>query len=136
MGSGQGGYPGGYQGMGPFGMAPPWMSGPWGFGGPTGSGRIQTTETDTGYEISVDLQGHRPEDVKLYTDRGYLTIQILGSGDWSEQTQQPGGYSYSFRRSFGTTASRMPLPPDADLENVTRRVENGRLIITIPRATS
>jgi HSP20 family molecular chaperone IbpA len=133
---GMGTGPSGYPGMGPFGMTPPWMAGPWGFGGPSGGGRIQTTETDAGYEITVDLQGNQPDDVKLYTDRGHLTIQILGRGDWSEQTEQPGAYSYSYRRSFGTTSSRMPMPQDADLENVTRRVENGRLIITIPRSTS
>jgi hypothetical protein len=132
-GMSSGGRQPGYGSMPPFGM-PPWMMGPRGFGGPWGGDRIEVGQSDAGYEIYVDLRGNRPEDVKLHSDRGHLNISIARGRDWGDRYSQPGASSYGFSRSYSSASRRMPLPRDADLMNVTRRVEGDRLIITIPRS--
>ena len=85
-------------------------------------------ETDSGYELAIDLPGMKAEDIEL-TIRGDM---LYVSGEKAEQQQEgQGTYRFSERR-FGRFERGFALPPGADRSKIEAGFQDGVLKIEIP----
>lgn len=89
-------------------------------------------ETDSGYEVSVDLPGFAREDVKLQLENGYLTINAVKSGN-REDSDKKGKYIRQER--FGGSLSRsFYVGEELTEEDIRARYENGILVMDVPKS--
>jgi len=89
-------------------------------------------ETDTGYELAVDLPGFKKDQIGLQLENGYLTVSA--SKSLEEDQKDEGGrivhqerYSGSMQRSFyiGDTLTE---------EDIKAKFEDGVLKLDFPKA--
>lgn len=94
--------------------------------------RTDLKETDTGYELAVDLPGFKKDQIELQLEKGYLTVSAAKSLE--EDKKDEGGrivhrerYSGSMQRSFyvGEALSE---------EDVKAKFEDGVLRLEFPKA--
>ena len=99
----------------------------------TGTDMMKTDvkETDTGYELDMNLPGFKKEDVKIQLKDGYLTIQATTNTNQDEKNKEgkyirKERYSGSMNRSFyiGDTISE---------DDIHAKFEDGILKLTIPK---
>lgn len=91
---------------------------------------LDMRETDNEYKIEVDLPGVNRENIKLSTENGQLHI----SAERSNNRQSKEGERYYFsERSYGVVSRIVPLPEDANHEDIQARHENGVLMITLTK---
>ena len=107
-----------------------YLSQTWSTGGHhySGSMRIQTGKTGDSYYVRINLDGLRPEDIRISLQRNYLVLQI--SKDSQYGSHHPNDRRYSrwqvhFHR-------RLRLPVDADVTRMTMSTKNGIMQIKIP----
>ena len=88
-------------------------------------------ETDTAYELAIDLPGVKKEDVKAELKDGYLNIGVSSSksndekdekGNYIRRERYTGSYSRSFYVGDGVTQ-----------DEVKAKFDNGVLKLTIPK---
>lgn len=84
-----------------------------------------------GYRILLDLPGTGREDLNIHVERGALTI----SGKKPMLQQPEGGTVVRRERTYGAFSRTVPLPDEADLNQVTARLRHGELEIVIGRRT-
>lgn len=82
------------------------------------SSNITTTEDK--YQVLVSVPGLSKDDIKITTKDGLLTV----SYDKPKESKNP--FIQSFKKTFS-------LPEDGDDGNITGKVENGVVEITIPK---
>ncbi len=84
---------------------------------------------EKGYHLEVDLPGVKKEDIEISVNEGILAI----SGERKlEKKEEKDNYT-RIESFFGRFERAFKLPPDADLENIDAKYENGVLKIFIPR---
>ena len=66
--------------------------------------KTDVKETDTEYELTIDLPGFKKEDVKASLENGYLTIQASKGLDKDEQEKKTG--KYIRRERYAGTCAR------------------------------
>ena len=66
--------------------------------------KTDVKETDTEYELIIDLPGFKKEDVKASLENGYLTIQASKGLDKDEQEKKTG--KYIRRERYAGTCAR------------------------------
>jgi len=101
--------------------------------GENGSGwtpRADLAETDTGYEISVDLPGLKPEDVNVEVREGSLWI----TGEKQEEKEEQGKTFHRIERHYGQFRRLIPLPETVDPEKVKAQFQSGVLKVTVPKS--
>lgn len=109
-----------------FDWAPRWLSDKAWRSGPA----VNVAETDKAYEISAELPGLDPGDIKVTVAGEVLTIE----GEKKEEKDvEEASYHLSERR-FGSFRRDMVLPVDADPEHVAARVDKGVLHVTVPKS--
>ena len=97
------------------------------------SGLMKTDikETDTAYELAIDLPGVKKEDVKAELKDGYLNIGVSSSksndekdekGNYIRRERYTGSYSRSFYVGDGVTQ-----------DEVKAKFDNGVLKLTVPK---
>lgn len=132
-------------GMPPAGFeSAPWPS-------PEASGRMEHRErlawprlslsrraTDDAYLIEIQLQNIQPDQVEIRPAGRGLVITHSATVRFSQNDTLPGGEGYQSRYSISrdTSGRRVGLPPDADLAGMTREVEDGRILIRVPRVAN
>ena len=88
-------------------------------------------ETDTAYELAIDLPGVKKEDVKAELKDGYLNIGVSSSksndekdekGNYIRRERYTGSYSRSFYVGDGVTQ-----------DEVKAKFDNGVLKLTVPK---
>ena len=90
---------------------------------------IDIHETDTEYQMSVDLPGLKKEDVKIEINARSLTLSGVRHFENKEQSE---GYNRrekfygEFRRSF-------TLPENINTEDIKAQMENGVLELRLPK---
>ena len=90
-------------------------------------------ETETGYELDIDLPGFKKEEVQVQLENGYLTISASKGLD-RENEEKKGRYIQQERymgqcsRSFYVGGSVRP-------EDVSAKFEDGILRVTLPKNT-
>jgi len=94
------------------------------------SPRINISENDSAYAIQADLPGVAKEDVKVSIDQNRVTIEAESTR--SNDVQAAGNVVYA-ERSAGKFMRSFALPGDIDDASAQARMENGVLVLTLPK---
>ena len=93
--------------------------------------RTDVRETETGYELDIDLPGFKKEDVKAELKDGYLTISAQKSLEKKNEREEG---RYLRRERYSGSLSRSFYVGDAlTEEDVKAKFENGILQISLPK---
>ena len=87
-------------------------------------------ETDTSYELDIDLPGFKKDEVSIDLKDGYLTI--TASTDSKKEEKQDGKYIRKERYS-GTTSRSFYVGEDLTQEDIKAKFENGVLKVLVPK---
>ena len=87
-------------------------------------------ETDTHYELEIELPGYRKEDVQAELKDGYLVISAKNE----RVTEDTGNKEYIRReRFYGTSSRSFYVGKDIRQEDISARFENGVLMLSVPK---
>jgi HSP20 family protein len=90
---------------------------------------VDIVETKSGYRLTADVPGLSADEIDITVESGTLTI----SGERkTEQTEEKEGYR-RIERSFGQFRRSFSLPKGVDLDGIQATVENGQLVLEIPK---
>ncbi len=89
---------------------------------------VDVSESDDRFEVTADLPGMDPGDVKVEVRDGNLFI----SGDRKEEKEEKGKKWHRVERSTGHFERVMRLG-DIDTEHVTAEYKDGVLAVTVPK---
>ena len=89
-------------------------------------------ETDTSYELDIDLPGFKKEEVNLELKDGYLTIQAAKGLD-KEEPEKKGKYIRQ-ERYTGACSRSFYVGEHVEPEDIRAKFENGILQISLPKA--
>ena len=103
------------------------------FSGYQTSGLMKTDikETDTAYELAIDLPGVKKEDVKAELKDGYLNIQATREEKKDEKDEK--GKYVRRERYTGTCNRSFYVGPNIKHEDIHAKYENGILHVTFPK---
>ena len=90
--------------------------------------RTDIKETDSNYEISIDLAGYDKKDISVSLRNGYLTIEAKRS-----ETNGDGERYIKRERSVSCSRSYY-VGSDVRQEDVSAKYENGTLSLSVPKA--
>ena len=93
--------------------------------------KTDVKETDTGYEVDIDLPGFKKEDVKAELHDGYLNISAKKSNDNDEKDND--GNIIRRERYSGSCSRSFYVGDDIKQEDIKASYNNGELIITLPK---
>ena len=91
--------------------------------------QFDLTESPTAYRLHADLPGVTEENLEVTVHEGVLTV----SGKREEETSEEGTNFLVRERRYGEFSRRLALPKDANAETVEAKLENGVLLISIPK---
>ena len=89
-------------------------------------------ETDTGYELEMDLPGFRKDEIRASLRDGYLTISAAKGLDKDEQENTSGRYIRQERYS-GAMSRTFYVGEDVKQEDIKAKFENGILSLSVPK---
>lgn len=89
-------------------------------------------ETDTGYELDVDLPGFKKEEISAKVENGYLTISAAKGLDKEEKDENTGKYIRRERYS-GQCARTFYIGEEVRQDEVRAKFEDGILKLSIPK---
>ncbi len=89
-------------------------------------------ETETGYELDIDLPGFKKEDIQAHLKDGYLTISAQKGMERSEQEKKSGRYIRRERYS-GSCSRSFYVGEQIREEDIEAKFENGILQISVPK---
>ena len=87
-------------------------------------------ETEKQFEVTVDLPGLKPEEVKVELKNGELWI----SGKREEEKEEKGKTYHRIERRHGEFRRVLLLPSTINEEKIDAKFENGVLKITVPKS--
>lgn len=90
-------------------------------------------ETDSTYELDVDLPGFRKEDIKAQLKDGYLTLSATKS--LNEDEKDDNGNFIRRERYSGSMSRSFYVGSAVTEEDVHARYEDGILKLTLPKTT-
>jgi HSP20 family protein len=90
---------------------------------------VDLRETDGHYEVTAELPGVKPEDVKVSVSGDVLTVEGEKRAEKEEETAE----GHMVERSFGTFRRSFRLPIDPDPDKVSATQEAGVLKVQIPK---
>lgn len=88
-------------------------------------------DTDTGYELTMDIPGVKKEDVTAELRNGYLTIQA-SSNEENEEKDEDGRYIRR-ERYTGCSGRSFYVGEDVAQEDIQAKFEDGTLRVLIPK---
>lgn len=88
--------------------------------------RTDIEETDSGYEVSIDMPGFEKEDISLALENGYLTVS-------AERKEKEEGKQKFLRKERAVKFSRTFYLPDVNEDEIKASYKNGVLGITLPK---
>ncbi len=91
--------------------------------------RINFVESDTDFEVSVELPGMKAEDVHVELEAGELRI----SGEKKEEKEETGKTFHRVERRFGEFRRVIPLGAAVHAEKVNAEFKDGILKVTVPK---
>ncbi|XP_021769112.1 class I heat shock protein-like [Chenopodium quinoa] len=92
--------------------------------------RIDWKETPEAHVLKADLPGVKKEEVKVEVEDGKV-IQI--SGERNREKEEKNDTWHRVERSSGKFLRRFRLPENAKMEEIKANMENGVLIVTVPK---
>ncbi|MCC8107134.1 MAG: Hsp20/alpha crystallin family protein [Clostridiales bacterium] len=93
--------------------------------------RTDVKESDSDYELTMNLPGIKKEDVKAELKDGYLTIQA--STDTNNDQKDSNGKYVRRERYAGSFSRSFYVGEDVKQEDIKAKFENGTLILTVPK---
>ena len=93
--------------------------------------KTDVRETESTYELDVDLPGFTKDEVNVELKNGYLTIQAAKGLD-KDQSDKKGKYIRQ-ERYAGACSRTFYVGEGAEPEDVTAKFENGILQLSIPK---
>ena len=88
-------------------------------------------DTDSTYELDIDMPGFKKEDIKAQLKDGYLTIQATTD---SARDEKDSGGTYIRRERYSGSCSRSFYVGDAvTQEDIKAKFEDGTLKMVIPK---
>jgi len=95
--------------------------------------RLSRRATDDAYLLDIELEGMGPEEILVQGQGRWLLISRDLSRQDTREDQLDSGYLHSFRYASGTVRRRLSVPPDANLDALTRENRGHSIHIRIPR---
>lgn len=93
--------------------------------------RTDVKESDTGYELDIDLPGCKKENVTAELKEGYLTISA--ETNRSDEKKDEDGRYIRRERYYGNCSRSFYVGEDITQEDIKARFEDGILKISIPK---
>lgn len=91
--------------------------------------KVDVKESDSGYEMDINLPGYKKEDVKAELKDGYLTISAFTSQDKEEDT----GKYIRRERYSGSCSRNFYVGKDVLEEDIKAKFEDGVLRLLVPK---
>ena len=95
--------------------------------------KTDVRETESTYELAVDLPGFKKDEVNVELKEGYLTIQASKGLD-KDETDKNGKFIRR-ERYAGSCSRSFYIGNEVDPAAVTAKFENGILQISVPKAS-
>lgn len=89
------------------------------------------SESDSGYELAVEMPGVPEKDLNVSVKNGVLTVK----GEKKSETEEKKKDYYRAERSYGSYCRSITLPEDADEPKISARYADGVLRIAIPKSS-
>ncbi len=93
---------------------------------------VNFAETDTGYEVSVELPGLSPDDVSVEFKDGHLWV----TGERKEEIEQEGKKFHRVERRYGSFRRVIAIGNKVDPDGVEATYKDGLLTVTVPKAAT
>lgn len=97
----------------------------------TGVMRTDIKETDSGYELDIDLPGYKKEDVRAELKDGYLTISAKTNTNREEKDAN--GKYIRRERYVGSCSRSFYVGEEMEQQDIKARFEDGILKIAVPK---
>ena len=88
-------------------------------------------ETDTNYELAIDLPGFKKDEIHIELKNGYLTISAAKGLDKDEKTSE--GKYIRQERYTGACSRSFYVGEHVEPEDIRAKFENGILQISLPK---
>ena len=93
--------------------------------------KTDVKETDTGYEVDIDLPGFKKDEINAKLDNGYLTISAAKGLDKDEKDKND---KYIRRERYAGSMSRsFYVGENMKEEDIHAKYENGILTLDVPK---
>ena len=88
-------------------------------------------DTDTGYEVDVDLAGFKKDEIQIELEKGFLTVTAAKGLDKDEKDKKD---NYIRRERYAGSMSRsFYVGEHVDVEDIHPKYENGILSFVVPK---
>jgi HSP20 family protein len=95
------------------------------------SPRVDISETDSEFQIKVEIPDIKKEDVKVRVDNGVLTIQ----GERKQEKDEKGKKFHRIERYYGNFIRSFTLPDNVDETKIGATFKDGMLNLQVPKST-
>ena len=93
--------------------------------------KTDVKETDTGYEVDIDLPGFKKDEINAQLDNGYLTISAAKGLDKDEKDKK--GKYIRKERYAGAMSRSFYVGEGITQEDIKAKFEDGTLKLEIPK---
>ena len=93
--------------------------------------KTDVKETDTGYEVDIDLPGFKKDEINAQLDNGYLTISAAKGLDKDEKDKK--GKYIRKERYAGAMSRSFYVGKAVEKEDIKAKFEDGVLKISVPK---
>jgi HSP20 family protein len=91
--------------------------------------RLDVTEDDKGFRVSVELPGMSDKDVAVTVDERVLTVR----GEKKEEKEKKDKDVFRRERAYGSFLRSIELPSDVDSSKIEAKFKDGVLTIDLPK---
>ena len=88
------------------------------------------SEDESSLQISMELPGVEPDDVRLSLENNILTIR----GEKRQRSEEDAERIHRFERTYGLFERTFALPNTVDPDKIEAHYDNGVLVVRIPKA--
>ena len=93
--------------------------------------KTDVKETDTGYEVDIDLPGFKKDEINAQLDNGYLTISAAKGLDKDEKDKK--GKYIRKERYAGAMSRSFYIGEGVTQEDIKAKYEDGILRLSVPK---
>ena len=92
--------------------------------------KTDVRETDSNYELDIDLPGFKKDEIKVYLKDGYLTISAAKGLDKDEKDKKG---RYIRQERYAGSCSRSFYVGDLEPKDISAKYEDGILRLSMPK---
>lgn len=93
--------------------------------------KTDVKETDTGYEVDIDLPGFKKDEIKMQLNNGYLTVSAAKSLDKDEKDKE--GNYVRRERYAGSMSRSFYVGEHVKEDDIHPKYESGILTFSLPK---